>query len=49
MTFYIKQLATQDYASVKDIFCLTFLKEDIPVSDLGYRWRNRTRENSIGI
>lgn len=49
MTFYIKQLVTQDYASIKDIFCQTFLKEDIPVSSLGYRWRNRSRENSFGI
>jgi len=49
MTFYIKQLTTQDYASVRDIFCLTFLKEDIPVSYLGYRWRNRTRANSFGV
>jgi ribosomal protein S18 acetylase RimI-like enzyme len=49
MTYYIKQLVTQDYASIKDIFCQTFLKEDIPVSCLGYRWRNRSRENSFGI
>jgi len=49
MTFYIKQLITQDYASVKDIFCQTFLKESIPVSTLGYRWRNRSHQDSFGI
>jgi GNAT superfamily N-acetyltransferase len=49
MTYYIKQLTTADYASVKDIFCLTFLQESIPVSYLGYRWRNRNHETSFGI
>jgi len=49
MRTYIKQLQTQDYASIRDIFCETFLKEEIPISSLGYRWRNRSHENSFGI
>jgi len=49
MTYYIKQLATADYVSIKDIFCLTFLQETIPVSYLGYRWRNRSHDDSFGI
>jgi ribosomal protein S18 acetylase RimI-like enzyme len=48
MSFYTAQLKTQDYASVKDIFRQTFLKEEIPISTLGFRWRNRSHENSIG-
>ena len=49
MRTYIKQLLTQDYASIRDIFSETFLKEEIPISSLGYRWRNRSHENSFGI
>uniref|UniRef100_A0A6C0DTK0 N-acetyltransferase domain-containing protein n=1 Tax=viral metagenome TaxID=1070528 RepID=A0A6C0DTK0_9ZZZZ len=49
MIYYVKQLATQDYASVKEIFSLTFLHEMIPISTLGFRWRNRSREDSFGI
>lgn len=49
MTYYIKQLTTQDYASAKDIFRLTFLQEGIPLSFFGYRWRNRSHEDSFGI
>jgi len=49
MTFYIKQLTAQDYVSIKDIFCQTFLQEHIPVSFLGYRWRNRSHADSFGI
>jgi len=49
MSFYIKHLSALDYASIKDIFCQTFLKENIPVAYLGYRWRNRCHENSFGV
>ena len=49
MRTYIKQLRTQDYTSIRDIFSETFLKEEIPISSLGYRWRNRSHENSFGI
>jgi len=47
--FYISVLKTQDYASVKDIFNLTFKQEGVPVETLGYRWRNRLRSDSFGV
>jgi len=47
--FYISALKTQDYASVKDIFNLTFRQEGVPVETLGYRWRNRLLSDSLGI
>jgi len=49
MTFYISELKTQDYLSVKDIFRETFLKEGVPIDTLGYRWRNRSIPDSYGI
>ena len=49
MKTLIKQLRAQDYTSVRDIFSETFLKEAIPISSLGYRWRNRSHEQSYGI
>ena len=49
MPVAIRNLGTEDYKSVRDIFHDAFDSHNLTVKDLGVSWRNRSAPDSYGI
>jgi GNAT superfamily N-acetyltransferase len=49
MKYKIKQLLTDNYRSVKEIFTDVFIPVGFTIAQLTYSWKNRSHSDSFGI